>query len=58
MYEDLKNMLKYIPKDYQKYNLMRSLFICAYYTAQRANTCVLVLLNDVILIKMQKVNLT
>jgi hypothetical protein len=40
-------MLKCIPSDYQKKNLMRSLFLCAFLTAQRENTCVSVLFDDV-----------
>ncbi len=48
MYEDLKNMLKCIPRDFERKNLMRSLFLCAFYTAQRSNSCVSVRFEDLI----------
>jgi len=38
-----------MPQNYSKRNLLNSLFLCAYYTGQRANSCVSVKFNEIYL---------
>ena len=49
LYQDLKNILTCMPQNYSKRNLLNSLFLCAYYTGQRANSCVSVKFNEIYL---------
>jgi hypothetical protein len=49
LYQDLKNILTCMPHNYSKRNLQNSLFLCAYYTGQRANSCGSVKFNEIYL---------
>jgi hypothetical protein len=47
LYQDLKNILTCIPNNYTKRNLLNSIFLCLYYTGQRASSCVSVKFNEI-----------
>ena len=54
LYKDLKNILACIPKNYKRKNMVNSLFLCTYYTAQRASTMTSVKFEEVYLTKNSK----
>ncbi len=54
LYKDLKNILACVPKNYKRKNMVNSLFLCTYYTAQRASTMTSVKFEEVFLTKNSK----
>jgi hypothetical protein len=54
LYKDLKNILTCIPKNNMRKTMVNSLFLCTYYTAQRAFTMTSVKFEDVYFTKNSK----